>query len=298
MNWKRTLQQNPIVSNGNVIFNNIIVETKSNSENILIDIYKYSLKRSIDVIGFLFNLKSNFLEVKPFNKIIKSKYLTVLHDEISMTFDDNRKTKLNHLVNIIIGLDCNNDKKEICYGVDTYHNIYEHMINNIFSNIDDIKDFYPKATWDLIGRNKFDSSKLRPDTILLKDNIGYVLDAKYYRFGTTGDITHLPDVSSISKQIIYAEYLKQLNQSRNLQLCKIYNSFILPYNKNDNSFNTNQILSYIGNSKSEWKDNTETFHYIYTFLIDLKHVVNSYNNLNNDVDVDRLINSIKSNISR
>lgn len=293
VNWKRTLQQNPIVSNGNVIYTNIVVETKSNTNNILIEIYKYCLKRSVEVIGFIFNINSNFLETKPFNEIVKGMYISTLYEELSKTFDDLRKEKLNHLLNIIKGLDNDNDSKETVYGVDNYHNIYEYMINNIFSNINDIKDFYPKATWQLIGLNEFESSKLRPDTILIKDNNAYILDAKYYRYGTTSDISHLPDTSSISKQIIYAEYVEQL---KSLNIKNIYNAFLLPYNKNDNQFGFNDVLSYIGKSKSEWKDSGKSYHFIHAFLIDLNYIIKSYKKYNNDMDIDRLINSIEHNL--
>lgn len=295
VNWKRTLQQNPIVSNGNVIYTNIVVEAKSNTDNILIEIYKYCLKRSVDVIGFIFNINSNFLETKPFNEMVKGMYISTLYEELSKTFDDLRKEKLNHLLNIIKGLDNDNDSKETVYGVGNYHNIYEYMINNIFSNINDIKDFYPKATWQLIGLNEFESSKLRPDTILIKDNNAYILDAKYYRYGTTSDISHLPDTSSISKQIIYAEYVEQL---KSLNIKNIYNAFLLPYNKNDNQFGFNDVLSYIGKSKSEWKDNEKSYHFIHAFLIDLNYIIKSYKKYNNDMDIDRLISSIKSNLSK
>ncbi|MFI3329784.1 MAG: LlaJI family restriction endonuclease [bacterium] len=295
VNWKRTLEQNPIISNNNVIYTNMVVESKNIVDNLLVDIYKHCLKRSIDVIGFLFNIKSNFLVNKPFNNLIKQKYLTTLLDELSKTFDDVKRNKLNHLISIVKGLSSYSTSRDIVYGVDNYHYIYEYMINKIFCNIKEIKDFYPKATWQIIGLSEFESSKLRPDTILIKDNVGYILDAKYYRFGTTGDTSHLPDTSSISKQIIYAEYLEQLNKIKNLNIKKIYNAFLLPYNKNDNIFNYNDELKYIGNSKSLWKDNEETYHLIHTILIDLKHIIYSYNNYNHNIDIKELIDSIKKN---
>ena len=67
VNWKKTMQMQPIVSEGNIIYPNIVVEVKNNVDNILVEIHKYCVKKSIDYIGWLFNLKSSFIETKPFN---------------------------------------------------------------------------------------------------------------------------------------------------------------------------------------------------------------------------------------
>ena len=45
-------------------------------------------------------------------------------------------------------------------------------------------------------------------------------------------------------------------------------------------------------AKSTWKDNTQNHELIHTFLIDLHHVVKTWNKLNHEKDVNFLIESI------
>ena len=123
---------------------------------------------------------------KIFNKKL---YLSTINTELSHTYDDTKKTRLQHMKNVITGLDEEVvQTREIVYGVDSYDYVYERMVDSMFSNITNIKDFYPTAEWDLIvEENPKESSKLRPDTVLeqRKDNGRknlYILDAKYYRY--------------------------------------------------------------------------------------------------------------------
>ena len=85
--------------------------------------------------------------------------------------------------NILLGLDEDLiNTREVIYGVDSYDYVYERMIDSMFSKCDNIKEFYPNATWDLVLESKpLNSSNLRPDTVLIdkKTNKVYILDAKY-----------------------------------------------------------------------------------------------------------------------
>lgn len=137
------------------------------------------------------------------------------------------------------------------------------------------------------------SSKLRPDTILINNemNIAYIFDSKYYRFGITNETTDLPETTSIQKQITYGDYLKK---NSNIKVKDIRNAFILPYNMYSNKFNTNDLIHYIGFSMAEWKENTENkYESIYAFLIDMKHVIQFWNKHNHEDDIDTLIKLIE-----
>ena len=292
INWKRTLQQQPIVSNGNVIYKDIVVEVKNDRDNLLVDIHKYCVKKSIDFIGWLFNLDSRFIESKPFNKSIKKLYVNTLNKELDSTFDDDKRMRLMHLKNVLIGLDDSSQDKDFVYGVDTYYYVFERMIDSIFGNQESIKDFNPKANWYLARNNYTEtkSSELRPDTILIKDNKAFIIDSKFYRFGFTGNESDLPETTSIQKQITYGEYIKKVYER--FKLDEIYNAFILPYDKQRDVFKSNDNIQYIGYAKAEWKDNDQVHEKIHAFLIDLKHVIKTWNKYNHEEDVELLINNI------
>ena len=179
IDWKRTLQSQPIVSKGNIIYPNITVELKNSVDNIMVDIHKHCIKKSIDFIGWLFNLSSDFIEDKPYNETIKKLYVSTLRKELDNTFDDEKRLRLKHLLNILLGLESKNNN-EFVYGVDSYYYVFERMIDSIFGNIKDLRDFNPKAKWQLVRNNykETNSSDLRPDTIIIKNNNVFVIDSK------------------------------------------------------------------------------------------------------------------------
>lgn len=292
VNWKKTMQQQPIVSNGNIIYPKLVVEVKSSVDNILVEIHKYCVKKSIDFIGWLFNLNSNFIETKPFNESVKRLYVATLEEELFKTFDDDKRLRLQHLLKVIVGLDARDNESEFVYGVDSYPYIFERMIDSIFGNIKDLRDFNPKAKWQLV-RNNFletNSSVLRPDTIIVKENDVFILDSKFYRFGYTGKEEDLPETTSIQKQITYGDYIKK-NVTK-IRIGHIYNAFLLPYDKTRTVFKSSNNIQYIGFAKSSWKDNKENHELIHSFLIDLHHVVRTWNRLSHDEDVNFLVEEI------
>lgn len=195
---------------------------------------------------------------------------------------------------VLVGLDVNNDEKDFVYGVDSYYYIFERMVDYIFGTEKDLTKFNPKATWKIFKPEvkEKDASKLRPDTILIKDNIAYIIDSKFYRFGSSGDINDLPETTSIQKQITYGEYLSKINENKTINVDKILNAFILPYDKTKEKFKSNENIQYIGYAKTEWKNNQEEHQYVYAFLIDLYHVVEVWNNSNHDEDISNLIQEI------
>lgn len=293
VDWKRTLSGQPIISKGNVVYSDLVVSVSNDLDNIIVEIHKYCVKKSIDILGWLFGIKSsNFIETKPFYKELKNVYIDTLRKELNQTFDDEKKERLKNMLSIIEGLSDDQNGNEIVYGVDSYAYIYERMINSIFGNRDATK-FSPSANWYLKAKdyNPVESSDLRPDTILIQDNIAYVLDSKFYRFGYTADKRDLPETTSIQKQITYGDFIKNNKMGDEIQ--KIRNAFILPYNKYVNKLDLSETLEYIGYSKTDYRKGTEDHEIIHAFLIDLKYVIETWNKRNHGEDVANLVKQIE-----
>lgn len=292
INWKKTFQSQPIVSNGNIIYPELTVETKNNIDNIMVEIHKQCIKKSINFIGWLFGLNSTFIETRPFNETVKKLYVSTLRNELDRTFDDDKRLRLSHMMNVMCGLDSSDSKNEFVYGVDSYYYIFERMIDCIFGNVKNMRAFNPKAYWQLIKNNyrETPSSTLRPDTIIIRDNDAFIIDSKFYRFGYTGNDEDLPETTSIQKQITYGDYLQK--NATKTDIANIYNAFLLPYDKEREVFKSKNDIQYIGFAKATWKDNSKNHELIHAFLIDLKHVVKTWNKYNHSLDVDYLINEI------
>ena len=62
INWKRTLNRQPIISNANVIYNETVVEVRNNLDNIIVEAHKQCVKSSLEFIGWLYNLSPKIIE--------------------------------------------------------------------------------------------------------------------------------------------------------------------------------------------------------------------------------------------
>lgn len=294
--WNKTIRQIPFFSNNSIIFPHLISSVNQQKDNILTEIYSYCVFKAIEEIGWYYNIYSVEENCCRFN-FNKGKYISLLKDEIRQTFDDKKRQRLIHLKNIITGLDSKNiQTKNIVYGVDSYEYVFEFMIDEMFSNIDFKKTFFPNASWNLRINGNVDSSKLRPDTIFIKNRKVYIIDSKFYRYGTTFNPKDLPNTSSIEKQITYGEFAKKIGKDYDA----VYNAFILPYNKQrkhelQDKFKLKENLVFVGTAIANWTQQIPEEYKIATFLIDLKFLIENYLK-NNDKMVDDLINKIENNI--
>lgn len=302
IDWKRTLRTKPAISKGNIIYTDIISEKKSQVDNLLTEIYFFCAQRSIEALGWLYGIEFDSNGIDYDKRYNKKLYLATLNTELSHTFDDTKKTRLQHMKNIITGLDDEViQTKEIVYGVDSYDYVYERMVDSMFSNINNIKEFYPTAEWDLVlEEHPKESSKLRPDTVLEqiksdgKKNL-YILDAKYYRYGTTFLTKHIPETTSIQKQITYGEYVKMMKSGK---YENIFSAFIMPYSKNKNIHNDvfNKDIEFVGIARAKWIDSAvETSRNIAGILVDTKFLVNNW--VRKDMDnINTIISVIEQNV--
>lgn len=176
------------------------------------------------------------------------------------------------------------------------------MVDKFFQGIsgDEKKDYEPSGYWQLIDKTPEPASNLHPDTIYIKDDKTYIIDAKMYRYGFTKKITDLPKTSSIQKQITYGDYV-----ANNLGKEHVRNAFIIPYNKYSTSFKNaididkfeelDNNLAYIGKAFVDWRRDKKDHDYIYTFLIDYNYLLNHYNEHDTRY-IEQLTNKIEENM--
>lgn len=278
INWKRTYQRQAFISKRTIFYRDIISELKHNNENIITEIHKFVLKTSVQYVGWLYGLKVHIFQETNYQKEKKSFYVSILKSELNQTFDDLKKLRLTHMLKVINGLDQKDNNNELDYGLDNYYYIYEKMIDSLFSSVSDISQFYPKSVWYLKDYNNspMNSSNLRPDTIFIQNQIAYIIDAKYYRYGFTKRLDDLPQTSSIQKQITYGDYILNNNL---FGVKNVYNVFLIPFNKNSQKI-SNSILEHIGYAESNWRRNNldidQDNNLVHVFLIDLKFLIESW----------------------
>lgn len=248
INWSRTIKQiRPQIYNENAYYFNFITRnTNYNQDELISQIHKYCVYECFTKIGYLF---SSFIPPKPSIKLNKILFTSVIRNAAANTFNENSLLLFKNMIDVINFLDESNEKKNFIYGTNNFHQIWEALVDSVYGECD--KDnYYPKVYWKLHDKKTFsftDSkyNSLRPDTIMITnrgkdDQKIFVLDSKYYRYGATENPYHLPDSSSVVKQIAYAQYIDKQSSEENkpctipsevrekINSDSIYNAFIMP----------------------------------------------------------------------
>lgn len=163
------------------------------------------------------------------------------------------------------------------------------FMQNRDTNLKKMRDnFFVAADWDIDGKEysfeqlEFKQSALRPDTIMITDKgkenqKTFVLDSKYYRYGESKQLNHLPMSGSIIKQIAYAEYIENKeNQGKLKQSKSIHNAFIMPFESKNSSIN----MKFVGSAYTDYKTGDKPYYKIKTILIDTKWLMENHNRNN------------------
>ena len=123
----------------------------------------------------------------------------------------------------------------------------------------------------------------------------FVIDAKYYKYGDSNCQKDLPDSSSINKQITYGEYVQLKEKGKT-----VYNAFLMPYNRNKNSFNSKELFLNIGEAIPEWKfdpndknKKEKKYEHIQGILVDINCLMKNYTS-NKDDNIEKLAKFIKN----
>lgn len=300
--WKKTLQQVPIYSDGNIIYDQLITSRMVPANDMITHIYKICLRQSVDKFGWLFNY--NFqIQIE---QIVSIKEMIMrVRKELNETFDDIKRICFNHMLKILTTTEGDNMiSSHYTYGITNYYYVFETMVDMLFDGIngDEKKKYDPNGYWQLNGQSRFLASRLRPDTILKRSDKTYILDAKMYQYGATHDRSKLPETQSLQKQITYGDFV-----FNNLKDKNIRNAFILPYNKclksfvNDHDavkYNDSNLV-YFGYGYVDWRDNEDfqDYYNIYAFGIDFNYLLNNYNKPDYEI-INQFCEVIEENIKR
>lgn len=149
------------------------------------------------------------------------------------------------------------------YGVQSFAAVWEFLVTTVYASTK-AHYYYPECFWEIQGE-KHMVGRLRPDCIHVEENnkqrVVTVIDAKYYKFGITGEVHHLPKASDIQKQITYGEYLAKTMEPAAI----VQNIFVLPYEACGEG-----IAEVFGWAKGSWKKGNHSYTNIIGMLVDTK----------------------------
>ena len=323
ISWSRTFKRikPQVVKNeeglDQVVYLNLITrKTSYREDNLITLVHKFCVKEAAQLIGPLYDISEYEVE-EPELLFDYELFAEVIQDKIAATFNDKHLELFHAMLKMVRYLGNKENRgedgseNEPLFGVNTFAPVWEAMVDKIFGRLPQgvAKDkFNPHLRWnDGCRDEKLDESEeeivlndpkrstLRPDTIMALGDETFVLDSKYYKFGMTGEKSHLPGAESVCKQMAYAEYvearLKEIPVFAGMTSHGVYNAFIMPYCADAGKWDeTNAKFSEkfgetgslkmcrVGYIYGDWKDCKKPYHKIAGILLDMKSVMRNYAN--------------------
>lgn len=272
IDWAKTIQRQRafIQSNFSPVYTKYTVRESTPNENkIITHIHRHCVYESFAKLGWLF---TPYMPEPPQIPLDVKRFIIVLNDKLATTFNDKDKRLFRSMKAMLEYMDEKPSEKQFYFGTDYFESVWERLIDRIFG-VKNKKDYFPRTRWRLRKGKHKEKYPLEPDSIMLHNNRIYVLDAKYYRYGVSGNPDHLPDSSSINKQITYGEYVQR---QRNLPNESLYNAFIMPYNATKNYFGLTGPYGNIGEAVGDWKGDTYNYERIQGIVVDTRYLMYHY----------------------
>ena len=247
--WPKTVKEQRalVQKNGSLIFTNMTVRSSTpNANKEITQIHKYCVYEAFEKLGWLY---VPFMPEKPGMHPGVKESIYILTQKIGSTNNDNEQELFTAMRAMLEYIDQKSSDTQYFFGTDHFETVWEKMIDKAFG-IEDKTQYFPKTRWLLDYGHDKEKTPLYPDSIMIYKDKYYVLDAKCYRYGWTGNPDHLPNGTDINKQITYGEYIERVKGIPNASL---FNCFIMPYNKADNLFRLNSNVGNIGEAIGDWR---------------------------------------------
>ncbi|MCI8931570.1 MAG: LlaJI family restriction endonuclease [Lachnospiraceae bacterium] len=271
IDWSRTIKiQRPFLQDDEAYYLDFVVKKNTMNEDELITlVHKYCVYESFEKFGWLF---TSFVPPNPQIGLNKKTMIMVVSDKLRNTFNDKNRQLFRNMIAVIKSMK-DDSESEFRFGTYRFEYVWEKMIDRVFG-IPEKEEYFPKTKWNLADGKRRDNAALEPDSIMLLNGKVYVLDAKYYKYGWSGAPGHLPESTSIHKQITYGEYIAESAKfMRDGEHPTVYNAFIMPYDSKGKKFPTRTPIHYIGSATSEWKSSQKKYERVVGILMDVKYLM-------------------------
>lgn len=270
--WPRTVREQRalVQKNGSLVFTNMTVRSVTpNADKQITQIHRFCVYEAFEKLGWLY-VPFKPEPPGPHPTIRESIY--ILTKKLAASHNDNEQELFRAMKNMLEYMDEKSSEKQYFFGTDYFDRVWERMIDKAFG-VEDKAQYFPRTRWLLDhGADKV-KNPLYPDSIMIFRDKYYVLDAKCYRYGWTGNAEHLPNSADINKQITYGEYIAR---TRGVPNDKLFNAFIMPYNMADNLFKLTSTIGNIGEAIGDWKTSMKNYERIQGIVIDTRFLMFNY----------------------
>lgn len=273
--WPRTARKHtPLVQSRNGISSFIYTEfevrsSTPNDTKEITQINRFCVYEAFKRLGWLY---VPHMPEKPGPHPDVKTSIRIVQNKLGSTNDDKKKNLFYSMEAMLRYIDEQTSDKQFYFGTDDFDHVWEKLIDRAFGEKDKDK-YFPRSRW-LLDHGKYKEKRpLMPDTIMIYNGKYYILDAKCYKYGWTGEPDHLPNASSINKQITYGEYLEKY---KGIDTNKLFNAFIMPYNKAQNYFKLTSNVGNIGEAIGDWRHNKKYYERIQGIVMDTRHLMYHY----------------------
>ena len=289
--WGKTLKKVvPLVQGRSFIYTkNVARVNNPKDNNFITELNKVCVYESFEKLGWLYGGLTTQKTTFTFDT---KQAIAILDLKIHQVNDQKIKDLFNAMKAMIKYMDERTVDKQFFFCTNRFEYVWQAMIDKVFG-IADKDRYFPRAKW--VVRQGTDKGiprhTLEPDSIMLIGKKYYVIDAKYYRYGATGRIDHLPNSADINKQITYGEYIKNTSDPGNENL---FNAFLMPFNQMNNIFGFNEFMGNIGEATGDWRNPPlENFEKIQGVVIDVRYLMYHLEG-NHDVEKQKLAEVIEA----
>ena len=276
-NWPRTIKNiKPIPQDGGsfVYLDYVVKETASNTEKLITLVHEYLVYESYQRIGFLFPGDE---PQQPRIRFDYKMFRGAVFDKLNHTNKGSDIELFENMLAIIGYLGEDGIPQQFYFGTHRFEYVWERLIDYIYG-ISDKERFFPSSAWILNAEPNKRNAALEPDTIMIVEDKVFVLDAKYYRYGATRLPKHLPESTSINKQITYGEFIAT-NSGFYQEFgpgMQVYNAFLMPFGKASDKFRHPDNYLHIGEAIGTWKTGQNPYEHVQGILIDIRYLMNNY----------------------
>ena len=281
INWSRTIKRKkPYIQKQSVYYLDFITKRNRIKESELITIiHKYIVYECFEKVGWLFTLGM------PENPHIQAQiqlFINIINNKLIIVNNDKDKALFLNMIAVLKHISARKNNN-VYYGTYRFEYVWEKLVDRVFGILQKEK-YFPSTKW-IIGDHTYDNASLEPDSIMVFEGNVYVLDAKYYKYGITLNPWDLPGTSSISKQIVYGEYIYENKKFKKEygDNFLVYNAFIMPFDSasDKHSFSVSMINAAV--AVSEWKHNEQHYEWIQGILVDTKFLMKAESKIHENI---------------
>ena len=270
--WPRTVRnQVPLVQQKGGVSSFIYTEftvraTTPNDSKQITQINRFCVYEAFKKLGWLY---VPYMPEQPGPHPDVKTSIAILTSKLGATNDDKKRNLFQAMKDMLEYMDEKTSDRQFYFGTDDFDHVWEKLIDRAFGEKDKDK-YFPRSRW-LLSHGKYKEKRpLMPDTIMIYNGKYYILDAKCYKYGWTGIPEHLPNGSSINKQITYGEYLEKY---KGIDTNSLFN---MPYNMEQNYFELTSVVGNIGEAVGDWRHNKKFYERIQGIVMDTRYLMYHY----------------------